>query len=62
MKKPVFMSGEEVARLIESSKTIATIGMTLVSSSETILKALENWFLETGTPRRYVYCPNLRNH
>ena len=50
MRKPVFMSGEEAARLIESNKTIATIGMTLVSSSETILKALENRFLEAGAP------------
>lgn len=50
MRKPVFMSGEEAARLIESNKTIATIGMTLVSSSETILKALEARFLETGEP------------
>lgn len=50
MRKPVFMSGEEAAHLIESNKTIATIGMTLVSSSETILKALEKRFLETGAP------------
>lgn len=34
--------------MIESGKTIATIGMTLVSASETILKALEKRFLETA--------------
>lgn len=51
MRKPVFMSGEEAAAMIESGKNIATIGMTLVSASETILKALEKRFLETGEPR-----------
>ncbi len=51
MRKPVFMSGEEAAGMIESGTTIATIGMTLVSASETILKALEKRFLETGEPR-----------
>ena len=50
MKKPVFVTGEEAAAMIESGKTIATIGMTLVSASETILKALEKRFLETGAP------------
>lgn len=50
MRKPVFLSGREAAQMIESGKTIATIGMTLVSASETILKALEERFLETGTP------------
>lgn len=50
MKRPVFVTGEQAAAMIESGKTIATIGMTLVSASETILKALENRFLETGEP------------
>ena len=51
MKKPVFMSGAEVAALIQDGKTVATIGMTLVSAAETILKAIEQSFLETGHPR-----------
>ena len=50
MKRPIFMTGEQAAQMIESGKTIATIGMTLVSASETILKALERRFLETGAP------------
>lgn len=50
MKRPVFITGEEAAAMIESGTTIATIGMTLVSASETILKAIENRFLETGEP------------
>ena len=51
MRKPVFVTGREAAGLIESGSTIATIGMTLVSASETILKALEERFLQEGQPR-----------
>ncbi len=50
MKKPIFMTGEEAAALIRNNSTVATIGMTLVSASETILKAIEQRFLETGSP------------
>ena len=50
MKKPVFISGQEAAEMIKDNATIATIGMTLVSASETILKAIEKRFLETGSP------------
>ena len=50
MKKPKFMTGEEAAAMIKDDSTIATIGMTLVSASETILKAIEKRFLETGSP------------
>lgn len=50
MKRPVFVTGEEAAKMIKDDSTIATIGMTLVSASETILKAIENRFLETGHP------------
>ena len=48
MKKPKFVTGEEAAAMIKDDSTIATIGMTLVSASETILKAIEKRFLETG--------------
>lgn len=50
MKKPKFVTGEEAAAMIKDNSTIATIGMTLVSASETILKAIEKCFLETGSP------------
>lgn len=50
MKKPTFMTGEQAAELIRDDSTIATIGMTLVSASETILKAIENRFLTEGHP------------
>ena len=52
MKKPKFVTGEEAAAMIKDDSTIATIGMTLVSASETILKAIEKRFLETGSPNR----------
>ena len=51
MRKPVFLNGDEAAALIDDNKAIATIGMTLVSASETILKALDKRFMETGHPR-----------
>ena len=50
MKKPNFLTGEEAAKMIKNGSTIATIGMTLVSASETILKAIEQRFLATGSP------------
>lgn len=51
MRKPVFITGEEAAAMIADNATVATIGMTLVSAAETILKAIEQRFLETGSPR-----------
>lgn len=50
MKKPVFITGQEAALMIQDNSTIATIGMTLVSASETILSAIEERFLQTGSP------------
>lgn len=50
MRKPKFVSGAEAAAMIADNSTVATIGMTLVSASETILKAIETRFLETGSP------------
>lgn len=51
MKHPEFMSAEDAAKLIRDDSTVATIGMTLVSASESILKAVEKRFLEENTPR-----------
>lgn len=52
MKRPIFISAGEAADLIEDYSTVATIGMTLVSASESILKALETKFLATGSPNQ----------
>lgn len=46
-----FVTPEEAAASIADDTTICTIGMTLVSASESNLKAIEKRFLETGHPR-----------
>lgn len=51
MKKPSFITGEEAAAMLKDNSTVAAIGMTLVSASETILKAIESRFLAEGSPR-----------
>ena len=48
--KANFVTPQQVAEGIEDGQTICTIGMTLVSASESNLKALEKSFLETGHP------------
>lgn len=50
MRKPEFVSASQAAETIRSHSTVATIGMTLVSASESILKAVEHRYLETGEP------------
>ena len=55
MRKPDFITAQEAVDRIESNTTICTIGMTLVSACETILKELENRFLETGQPKQLTY-------
>ena len=49
--KSKFCSATEVAKLIRNDSTICTVGMTLISASESILKAIEKSFLETGEPK-----------
>ena len=51
MRKPIFVSAQEAVGMIQDYSTLCTIGMTLVSVSETVLKAIEQKFLDTGTPR-----------
>lgn len=50
MRKPEFVSAERAVKMIKDGSTVATIGMTLISASETILKQIEKSFLETGSP------------
>lgn len=50
MIKANFIKAEEAASMIEDGKTICTVGMTLISASESILKAIEKRFLETKHP------------
>lgn len=55
MKKDIlhahFITPEEAATYIEDGMTLCTIGMTLVSASESNLKAIEERFLHTHHPR-----------
>lgn len=55
MRKPEFITAKEAVDRIKSGSTICTIGMTLVSACESILKELENRFLETGSPNQLTY-------
>lgn len=55
MRKPIFVSAQEAVGMIQDYSTLCTIGMTLVSASETVLKAIEQKFLDTGTPRALHY-------
>lgn len=46
-----FVTPQEAMAQIQDGQTLCTVGMTLVSASESNLKALEQRFLETGHPR-----------
>ncbi|GAA0609991.1 propionate CoA-transferase [Virgibacillus siamensis] len=46
-----FIKASEVIDYIKDNDTVTTVGMTLISSSESILKAIENSFLETNHPK-----------
>lgn len=50
MIKANFITAEEAARFVKDGMTICPVGMTLVSASESVLKALEASFLETQHP------------
>lgn len=55
MKKPVFITAKEAVDMIPDGTTLCTIGMTLVSASESILKAIEEKFLKEGKPNNLTY-------
>ena len=50
MKKANFISPKEAVSMIPDGSTLCTIGMTLVSASESILKEIERSYLEEGHP------------
>lgn len=55
MKKPSFITAKEATDWIKNGSTLCTIGMTLVSASESILKEIEKKFLETGEPNNLTF-------
>lgn len=46
-----FISADEAAAMINDGDTVCTVGMTLISAAESILKAIESRFLAQGSPR-----------
>lgn len=46
-----FISAKKAADLINDGDTVATVGMTLASASESILKAIEKKYLEEQSPK-----------
>lgn len=46
-----FVTPQQMIQGISDGSTVATVGMTLISASETILKEIERSFLETGHPQ-----------
>ena len=55
MRKPAFITAKEAVKWIADGSTLCTIGMTMVSASETILKEIERSFLEEGHPRDLTF-------
>ncbi|SCP99463.1 acyl CoA:acetate/3-ketoacid CoA transferase [Anaerobium acetethylicum] len=55
MKKPVIVDAKQAVDMIRDGSTICTIGMTLISASETVLKEIERRFLEEGHPCNLTY-------
>lgn len=55
MRRPRQVSAKEAAYMIKNNTTICTIGMTLVSSCESIFRELDKRFDETGEPRQLTY-------
>ena len=55
MKRPEFVSAAQAVDSIADDSTLCTIGMTLISASETILKEIEQRFLTQGHPRDLTY-------
>lgn len=53
--KNKMITAKEAATLISDYSTVCTIGMTLISAAESILKAVEQRFLETGSPNNLTY-------
>lgn len=49
--KANFITAKDAVSYLKNGCTVATIGMTLVSASESILKEIEDSFLKTGNPR-----------
>lgn len=50
-----FISAKDAADLIDDGSTLCTVGMTLISASESILKQIETKYITTGHPKDITY-------
>lgn len=55
MRKPEVITARDAAMRIQSGSTLCTIGMTLVSSCESIFRELDKRFNDTGEPAELTY-------
>lgn len=55
MRRPDFLTASEAVDQIRDGSTLCTIGMTLISACESVLKEIEHRFLEEGHPRDLTY-------
>ena len=55
MRKPQFIDAKQAVDYIADGSTLCTIGMTLISASESILKEIERRYLEEGHPKDLTF-------
>ena len=55
MKKANIITAQEAVNMIQDGSTLCTIGMSLVSCCETLLREVERKFLEEGHPRNLTF-------
>ena len=55
MRKPEFITAAQAVDTIADGSTLCTIGMTLISASETILREIENRFMQQGRPNGLTF-------
>lgn len=55
MRKPLFISEKEAVDWIANGSTLCTIGMTMVSACESVLKEIERSYLEKSVPNNLTF-------
>ena len=55
MKKVKIITAKEAAELVKDNDTLTSIGFVSCAHPEALTKALEQRFLETGSPRNLTY-------
>ena len=55
MRKPKFVTAQEVVSMLKDGDTFGMMGMTMAGAPEEIMKEMEKSFLETGHPRNLTF-------